>query len=449
MMKSKSITTLLFGISMAASGLAWAGVSAEEAARLKSDLMPLGGEKAGNKDGTIPAWDGGYTKVPAGYKSGQPRPDPFANEKPLFTITGANMAQYANKLDDGQQFLLKKYPDYKINVYKTHRTASAPQWVYEETFKNATRAKLVNDGVVDAFGGIPFPIPKTGAELMWNHALRVRPEAFLGPFNSYVVDSNGNISLSTGAINEVSSPYYRKGSSYEKMKDGAYYQNVQTVVAPSLRAGELLMYYDKLNNDRPAWQYLVGQRRVRRAPTICCDTPNFVNSGVDFFDQVFVFFGPFSNYDWKIVGKKEMYIPYNNNRLTMAKDKDAMNKKFVNPDLVRWELHRVWEVEGTVRAGKRDVRPKRKIYFDEDTYAAVIGNSWDAQGTLWHTSYGFPFIQYEVPAVSLEVSVTMDLIKGTYTYYPIGDQSVQLQVMDKPWPENYYTPEALGRKGVR
>ena len=128
-------------------GPALAAVSAEEAAKLKSDLTPLGAEKAGNKDGSIPAWSGGYTKVPPGYKSGQPRPDPFADEKPLYTITAANMAQYADKLDEGQQHLLKKFPDYKLNVYRTHRTAAAPQWVYDETFKNATRAKLDGDAV--------------------------------------------------------------------------------------------------------------------------------------------------------------------------------------------------------------------------------------------------------------------------------------------------------------
>ena len=447
MISMKTLAAALLTASMASTGLA--AVTADEAAKLKSDLTPLGAEKAGNKDGSIPAWSGGYTKVPAGYKSGQPRPDPFADEKPVLTITAANMAQHADKLDEGQLYLLKKYPDYKINVYKTHRTAAAPQWVYDETFKNATRAKMEGDAVVGAYGGIPFPIPKTGAELIWNHSLRVRPVAFRHAFNSYTVDSSGNASLASGAVNEITLPYYKKGGSPEQMKNGAYFQNVQSVTAPSVRAGELLMYYDQLDNNRPAWQYLVGQRRVRRAPTICCDTPSFVNSGVDFFDQVFVWFGPSTNYDWKIVGKKEMYIPYNNNRLVMAKDKEAMGKHFINPELVRWELHRVWEVEGTVRAGKRDVRPKRKLYLDEDTYIAVLGNTWDAQGTLWHTSIGFPWMQFEVPAVGMEVWATLDFIKGTYTFTPVGDQSSQIQTMDEPWPDSYYTPEALSRKGVR
>ncbi len=427
---------------------AWTAVPDQEAAKLKSELTPLGGERAGNKEGTIPAWDGGYSKVPPGYKSGQPRPDPFAGESPAFSITAANMAEYASKLDEGQQYLLKKYSNYRIDVYPTHRTAAAPDWVYTETYKNATRSRLDGYTVKNAYGGIPFPIPKNGAELLWNHSLRVRPPAFSFPFNTYTIDPNGTATLASSALNEFTLPYYIKGGTPESLKDGVYFEVLQAVTGPPFRAGELLMFHDQLDNARPAWQYLVGQRRVRRAPTICCDTPNFVNSGVDFFDQAFVFMGPIDRYDWKILGKKELYIPYNTNRYVMAHDKDVIGPHFANPDYVRWELHRIWEVEGTVRTGQRDVRPRRKIYFDEDTYIAVIDNAWDGNGTLWHTSIGFPFIEFEVPAIGMEVFLTMDLIKGTYTSTPIGDQTVQIKV-EEPWPDNYYTPEALARKGVR
>lgn len=190
---------------------AMAAVTAVEAGKLKTELTPLGGEKAGNKDGSIPAWDGGYTKSPAGYKKGDPRPDPFAGEKPVLTITAGNMDAHADKLDEGQKYLLKKYPDYKINVYPTHRTAAAPQWVYDETFKNATRSKLDGYAVTGAFGGVPFPIVKSGTELMWNHSLRVRPAAYSQYFNSYTVDSSGRPSLASGGVNEITVPYYVKG----------------------------------------------------------------------------------------------------------------------------------------------------------------------------------------------------------------------------------------------
>jgi hypothetical protein len=427
----------------------YAGVSPEEAGRLKTDLMPLGGERAGNKDGTIPAWTGGFTTAPAGYQSGQPRPDPFAADKPLFTITAANAGQHAGKLDEGQLFLLKRYPDYRLHVYPSRRTAAAPQWVYDETFKNATRARLQGAAVSGAYGGLPFPIPKTGLEALWNFALRARPASFSFPFNSWLVDSNGKATLASGALNEWNTPYYQKGRSPDDFKDRPYSTAIQTVSAPLIRAGEMLMWHDLTDNSRQAWQYLVGQRRVRRAPTICCDTPNFVNSGVDFFDQAFVFNGPMDRYDWKLVGKREMYVPYNSNRFVAAKDREVTTPRFANPELVRWELHRVWEVEGTLRAGQRDVRPRRKVYLDEDTFIAVIGNTWDAQGSLWHTTLGFPMLQYEVPVVAMEVFLTMDLQKGLYTASLIGDQASQLAVQPAPYPDDSFTPEALGRRGVR
>lgn len=156
----------------------YAGVTADEAAKLKSTLTPFGAEKAGNKDGSIPAWTGGLTKVPAGYEPGSARPDPFPDEKPVVQISAKNLEQYKDKLSEGTQTMLRQHPSYRLDVYPTHRTAAAPQWVYDNTFQNATRAKTTAGGnsVENAYGGIPFPIPKSGAEVMWNHLLRWRGE---------------------------------------------------------------------------------------------------------------------------------------------------------------------------------------------------------------------------------------------------------------------------------
>ena len=76
---------------------AMAAVSAAEAAKLGAELTPLGAVKAGNADGSIPAWEGGLTSAAqAGfpnYRPGQHHPDPYASDKPLYTVTSANMAQ--------------------------------------------------------------------------------------------------------------------------------------------------------------------------------------------------------------------------------------------------------------------------------------------------------------------------------------------------------------------
>ena len=51
---------------------AFAKVPESELARLGQDLTPSGAEKAGNADGTIPAWTGGLTEAPAGFVEGTP-----------------------------------------------------------------------------------------------------------------------------------------------------------------------------------------------------------------------------------------------------------------------------------------------------------------------------------------------------------------------------------------
>ena len=113
---------------------------------------------------------------------------------------------------------------------------------------------------------------------------------------------------------------------------------------------------DQSKNARKAWQYLPGQRRVRRAPTISYDTPNPGATGLMTYDDVFMFNGSLDRYDWKLIGKKELYIPYNCYKPQL---KVPLTEKCLgghpDPEYWRWELHRVWVVEGTVKPGKRHV----------------------------------------------------------------------------------------------
>ncbi len=202
---------------------ALAAVSADEAAQLKTTLTPLGAERAGNKDGTIPAWDGGLKALP-GYRNGDPRPDPYPADKPRLQINAKNMDQHADKLSDGVKALMKKYPDFRIEVYPTRRSAAAPQYVYDNTFKNASRAKLTDSGqgVEGALGGVPFPIPKDGYEAIWNHRL-----AWIGvntqtPFRVWVMTADGRRSMASGGNQTFRRAYYDPDLAAEKF-DG-YYQ---------------------------------------------------------------------------------------------------------------------------------------------------------------------------------------------------------------------------------
>ncbi|NQD94367.1 DUF1329 domain-containing protein [Pseudomonas sp. CrR25] len=440
-------------IALLSSGLAQAAVSPEQAARLNTDLTPLGGERAGNADGSIPAWTGGATAAPADYKSGDQRADPFAGDKPLFSVSGSNMEQYADSLAEGTKLLLKKYSDYRLDVYPTQRSAAAPQWVYDNTLQNATRATLdeASEKVSGAYGGIPFPIPSTGAEVLWNHRLSWQGgDTFYMPFDTWLMTSGGKKIQATRARFWFQSPYYFKEGNIDSYS-GKYLTTKLLTEQPSSKAGEGLMtHWDMDPAKRAAWQYLVGQRRVRRAPNVAYDTPDFVTSGVGFFDEAFMIFGPTDRHELKLVGKKELLVPYNNNRAATAPSDELVKPNFLNPDLVRWEKHRVWVVEATLKDGKRHVVPKRTYYVDEDSWKVLLIDGYDAQGKLGRQSYSLTLVAPEMPALTAQVMWGgYNLETGAY-FYNTAPNDLSTQYESYPRPATaFFTPDAMASDSLR
>lgn len=431
-----------------------AQVSASEAAKLKSELTPLGGEKAGNKDGTIPAWTGGMTTpIPGDNPKGR-RGDPFKDEKPLFSITSKNVGQYADKLSDGVKAMFKKYPDtYRIDVYKTHRTAAAPQWVYDNTFKNATKAKVVNGVPRGAHGGIPFPIPKNGEEVMWNHILRWNGDSLKYLGNWYVISADGRAILVSDTDNDQQFPYYYKEGSADTFDkgDGNYWLVRISTLAPSIRKGEALLAHENVDFAKPSiWVYMTGQRRVRKLPNACCDAPTPAASGVMSFDEIYTWTGRLDRFDWKLIGKQEMYIPYNNNRFMQPKtDQEVLGKHHYNPDWMRWEMHRVWVVEATLKNGQRHQAPKSRYYCDEDTWICVLGDRWDGNGQLWKTLWTQTLVAPDLPGTLVGTMGFNDLLSGTGFAGTVMN-SKPVQVIAQPRkPTSFYTPDAMAGDSVR
>ncbi|HEX5392756.1 MAG TPA: DUF1329 domain-containing protein [Rhodocyclaceae bacterium] len=449
--QSTSLRAALVAALLTASPFVFAAVSADEAAKLKSELTPFGAEKAGNKDGSIPAWSGGNTVVPAGYKAGGKRSDPFAAEKPLYSVTGANMDKYGDKLTDGVKAMLKKYPSYRIDVYPTHRTAAAPQYVYDNTLKNATRAKLEGIVVKGAIGGIPFPIPKTGEEIMWNHMLNWRGETAKEEIRAYLVTSDGKKVMTVEGTTIKQMPYYAKDASLDKF-NGDYWLVRLLNSGPPIRAGEAIVGRENLDPDKTqAWVYLTGQRRVRKLPNACCDTPTPATAGVLSFDELNVFASAetLKRFDWKIVGKKEMLIPYNSNRSNLVKDAELVGDHHLNPDHVRWELHRVWVVEAALKAGQRHQAPKSRYYIDEDTWAAVLGDRWDANGQLWKTVWQLPVAMPDVPATTPVSFGFYDLVTGTWFVNDVVNEKGAPYAVIPKVSDSSFTPDAMAGEGVR
>ena len=429
---------------------AFAAVGADEAAKLKTELTPFGAEKAANKDGTIPAWTGGFTTPIAGEKPGGRRGDPFAAEKPLFSITAQNAEQYADKLSDGTKAMFKKYPDYRIDVYKTHRTAAAPQWVYDNTFRNATSAKMNGDVPEGAFGGIPFPIPKTGAEVMWNHLLRWRAPTVFMDFNQYQVTADGKPVLTNDGAADQQMPYYFQDGSLEQFsKTNEYWLFRMLTSGPAIRAGEAITGRVNLDGGKDAgWVYLTGQRRVRKLPNPCCDAPTPATAGLMSFDELETWSGRIDRFDWKIAGKKEVYIPYNVNKLFTMKDSDVLGK-YPNPDAVRWELHRVWVVDASLRQGQRHQAPKSRYYCDEDTWQCVLGDRWDANGQLWKTVWSYAFVAPDLPGTVTGSIGFNDFLSGTAFIGNLYGSKAKQYVLKQRLPDSNFTPDAMAGEGVR
>lgn len=451
MHKKTALCAALAAILLSAQGVQ-AAVSTEEAAALGKTLNPLGGEMAGNADGSIPAWTPTLNVPTSGEKVGDIPRKVFADEKAIAQISAQNMGQYAEHLSEGTQALLKKYPDsFRVDVYPTHRTGVAPQYVYDNSVKNATSCQTTNQGLSlqGCYGGVPFPIPKAGIEVIWNHLLRVENEATdITSFKNIVLTADGTRTLATMNDQANQYPYYYKDGSADKWS-GEYFLMRFATVAPPFKVGESLVFRDSIDvkQARQAWQYLVGQRRVRRAPTVAYDTPDFVSSGANYFDEVMGLMGHIDRFDWKLVGKREMYVPYNANEVVTASLDEAYGKHHLNPDQVRWELHRVWEVEATVASGKRHAVPKRRYYFDEDSRMILLMDGYDSEGKLWRTTQITPFVLPSTPMLGLKPAHIFNLQANTMSTSQSLNEATYRVVERKP--EMYYKGDAVAADGVR
>lgn len=391
-------------------------------AKLGTTLTPVGAEKAGNKDGSIPAWTGGSMKAPAGWKIGQPRPHPYASEKPLYSITAANAAQYASKLSPGQLELLKTIKGYRMDVYPTHRSCAYPDIVYQRSKENAKIAKIAADGfeLGSATGsGFPFPIPTSGIEVMWNHKLRYQGQGRIEPNYTMLSPRKGSSDfLKLEYTAKYLVPFQSPSTKTIADANGVEFYFFQESTAPAALAGTLFAGVYKLQETNEGWQYFPGQRRVRKLSTYAYDAPLIGLENTYYVDQAWMYNGMLDRYSYKLIGKQEMIIQYNSFSLRDGKrftDKTMFGLDQVNPDARRYETHRVWKVEATVRPGQRHSAPKRVFYIDEDTWAVIVVDMYDAQGKMQRVQEGSVTPIWEIGACDASQDfVSYDLPSGRY-----------------------------------
>jgi hypothetical protein len=452
-MRKLLLAATLLATSFAATPFALAqSAPAETPANLGHALTPMGAIRAGNADGTIPAWTGGISTPPAGWHQGMPRLDPFPNERPLFSITAANLPKYESKLAPGSAAMVKTLPGYRLDVYPTHRTFAAPQFIYDNAIANASRAKLSADGqdVEGAELSVPFPIPHNGNEAMWNHILRWRGTQIVRQVVTAITTPNGDYSMQHW-MEKIYLPYNTPGLNNTRKLDSMYWQEMS---GPPRLAGLITLsisYQNPNEQPRQAWQYYPGERRVRRAPEISYDTPYNNADGLATVDDYDLFNGALDRYDWKLVGRREIYVPYNTYKFQDPHTKytQLLKRDGVNPDYMRWELHRVWVVDGTLKPDFLHVYSRRTLYLDEDSWQALISDRYDGRGQLWRTGMAMVEQSPDVPLLAADGYILMDLYQHRYVVQGMHSEEKVPKYGDAGLSVRDYTPEALRKFGRR
>lgn len=405
-----------------------AKVPEEEAARLNGkDLTHFGAEVAGNADGTIPAWTGKWKGLPPGLEyggPGEPRPNPYADDEPLLEITAANFQEHVAHLSEGQQALFQRYPEYRIVVYPSHRDFAMQDRMVAKTRWNAVHTELVNDGegLKNYNGGIAFPIPQSDREVLWNMRTTGCTSAYNVAYDGYGVFANGE--RAHDAIDFTQSAPFNNpadpdtGVTEAERGDRSVW-TISERLAPPRSKGQITIVADPLDfkqGKRNAWQYDPGTRRVRKAPAIGYDNPDGPG-GMQTIDDHKGFNGAFDRFDYTLLGKKEVYIPYHNfkfNDKRVGTLEDRLTRNFLNPDYVRFEKHRVWVVEANLAEGKRHAYKKRRWYIDEDGWNPVMSENFDGRGNLWRVGYFLSDYEYQIDCYEKHSQVFMDLPSGGY-----------------------------------
>ncbi len=437
--------------SAAANEAAAGQVTADQLARLNGDLTPVGAERAGNADGTIPAWTGGLEKTPpidpkVGYT------DPFASDAISYVITPKNAQQYKNLLSAGHLALLKRDArTFKMNVYPTHRSASYPEAVLAEIPKQATLARTDGYHVLDVGKTtVPFPIPATGLEVMWNHVFRWRggsverqivwaPVAPSGQW--YVVKLRQNVA--SDQLGYMQEP--RKGWLY---RAATIYLAPPSVIGAGAVTWEPI---DPVGQSRARWVFIPQTLDTRRLPSYDYDTLEPLTGGLRTADQTDGWNGAPDRYDWKLVGKRELLIGYNAYRLADRglRYTDIIRAHHPDPELLRYEVHRVWVVEATLAKDHHHRYYRRVFYVDEDTWQVAQEEIYDAKGNLIRFGDHQMIQFYDVQVPWYAATIYHDIRTGAYLVTDLGNM--------EPFPTRWgfkgrnadYMPSNLRGLGLR
>jgi hypothetical protein len=224
-------------------------------------------------------------------------------------------------------------------------------------------------------------------------------------------------------------------------------------MAPARLAGEILLVIDTIDQvkqPRSAWTYNPGQRRVRRAPNIAYDNPGTAADGLRTSDQLDSFNGAPDRYDWTLVGRKEMYVPYNAHMLqgSNVKYADILRPGHANPELLRYELHRVWVTEAKLKEGTSHIYARRTDYFDEDSWQLLAADLYDGRQQIWRVQETHTISFCNVPFQGPVGEFSFDLQNGRYLATALTNETKTWEFGVK-YNVDDFSPDAMRRAGTR
>ncbi len=437
-----------------------AAVSAADAAKLGAELTPLGAEKAGNADGSIPAWDGGITSAAqagfANFRPGQHHPDPYASDKPLYTVTATNMGQYANKLTEGHKKLLQTYRNtFKMNVYPTHRSAASPQRIYDATRRIATTAELAagGNGVVKAGEGVPFPIPKSGVEVFWNHVLRYRGDMIVRTIGQAPVTAGGSYTM-VKFRDETMVAYSLAGREIGESQQHHRLLHPGDARARAPRGRSITGAGDAGSVHRESPRLGLQRRPAPRAPRA---QRGLRQSGHELGRAAYL--------------RPVRHVQRQPAALRLdagGQERNAGAVQQLQAEFEHAEVHRHPEEEPHQSRRRRvtnctasgwwipSSNPARaistaaaRLYVDEDSWQILAVDCYDSRGQLYRVQEGHVINFFEVPALWTALETVYDLTNGRYLALGLDNEEPRSRDFSQQRTEADYQPAALQRRGVR
>jgi len=281
-----------------------------------------------------------------------------------------------------------------MNIYPSRRNIQFAPEFYAAVEKNLKSCYVDEEGNIHGYNGaIAIPTPKNGIEAIWNIRRMYVGDDANDTRCRRVVSPSGRIKKTMWEIKVVNYGVSRIKSRPFPNPEGIFQKLRNLTVYPADEKGVdflAVSYMDSSKLD-DTWLFLPTLRRVRRAPSMANGGQLDGESTMD--ETGLEFRGTVPWWDWKLHGKKEMYVPYNCYDLFLpdAEDEDECWPMDINPERIRYELHRVWVVEGILKEGLTHPYSRRVSYYDEDMWQPVVADRYDKRGNLWrmYEAYGY------------------------------------------------------------